>query len=160
MDKVRAATYERELVGKQVGGWTICSRLGNGASAAVFAAERDGCVAAIKVFDRELIERVGEHAQLARINMEVNLVGQRHQHLVQIYGGGKCPQTGHLYVVMERLDLNTLSTRIANFPPDRIRPIIAQIADAARYLETIGAGLVGSVAKLVEKLKRRQDPAS
>src|ERR1700733_13554734 len=135
MDKVRAAAYERELVGQQVGGWAICSRLGNRALAVVFAGERDGCVAAIKVFDRELIERVGEHAQLARINMEVNLVGQRHEHLVQIYGGGKCAQTGHLYVVMERLDLNTLSTRIADFPTDRIRPIIGQIADAARYLE-------------------------
>jgi eukaryotic-like serine/threonine-protein kinase len=142
MDKVRAATYERELLGKQVGGWTICPRLGNGASAVVFAAERDGRVAAVKVFDRELIERVGEEAQLARIKMEVKLVGQQHDHLVRIFGGGKCPETGHLYVVMERLDLNALSTRIANFPPDRIRPIIAQIADAARYLETIEAGLV------------------
>ena len=49
--------------------------MGNGASAVVFAAEKDGREAAVKVFDRELVERVGEETQLARINMELKLVG-------------------------------------------------------------------------------------
>ena len=142
MDSVRANTYERELAGKQVGGWTIGSRLGNGASAVVFAAEKGGRVAAVKVFDRELVERVGEAAQLARINMELKLVGKRHPNLVQIFDGGGCPETGLLFVVMEKLDLMPLSTRVSDFPADWIRPIIAQIADAARFLESIEPGLV------------------
>src|SRR5713226_2418853 len=116
MDKTRAETYERELTGKQVGGWTIRKKLGNGASAVVFAAEKDGREAAVKVFDRELVERVGEEAQLARINMEFKLVGEKHQNLVEIFGGGKCPVTSLLFVVMEKLDLNPLSSQISDFP--------------------------------------------
>jgi serine/threonine protein kinase len=142
MDKVRAEAYEKELTGKEVGGWMISSKLGNGASAVVFSAEKDGQQAAVKVFDRELVERFGEEQEIARIKLELKLVGKKNDHLVQIFDGGKCEKTGLLFVVMEKLDLKPLSTRVADFPVERIRPLIVQIADAARFLESVEPGLV------------------
>ena len=138
MDKVRAAGFERELVGKHVGGWTIRSLINNGASAVVFEAEGGSNVAAIKIFDPELVERVGEGKQLARINAELKLVGHSHDHLVRIFDGGKCADTGYCFIAMERLHLPALSTRIADFPVEHVRPLIAQIASAARYVESLG----------------------
>jgi serine/threonine protein kinase len=138
VDKVRAARFEKELVGKHVGGWSIRSLINNGASAVVFEAERDLNVAALKIFDPELVERVGEDKQLARISAELKLVGHSHDHLVRIFDGGKSADAGYCFIAMERLQLPALSTHIADFPVDQIRPLIAQIASAAKYLESLG----------------------
>lgn len=137
MDRVRAQTYLNEFRGKKIEEWTICDLIGNGASAVVFEAERNGNKAAIKVFDRELVERYGEEHQLARIDVERKLVGKHHPNLVKIFGGGKCVTTGCLYVIMERLYFEALSTKIVGFPPAQIRSIISQIASAAIFLESI-----------------------
>ena len=137
MDRVRAARFEAELKGRKVGGWTIGSLIDNGASAAVFEAASQGQEAALKIFDPELVERVGEGSQLARINTEVSLVGRHHDHLVDIYGGGRCTETGFYFVAMEILRLPKLSKLIQNFPPDKVRSILAQVASAARFLEQL-----------------------
>ena len=75
MDRVRAARFEAELKGRKVGGWTVGPLIDNGASAAVFEADCQGQKAAVKIFDPELVERIGEGSQLARIDTEVSLVG-------------------------------------------------------------------------------------
>jgi serine/threonine protein kinase len=137
MDRVRAARFEAELKGRKVGGWTVGSLIDNGASAAVFEADSQDQKAALKIFDPELVERVGEGSQLARINTEVSLVGKHHDHLVDIYSGGRCAETGFYFVAMEMLRLPKLSKLIQNFPPDKIRPILAQVASAARFLEQL-----------------------
>jgi eukaryotic-like serine/threonine-protein kinase len=137
MDSVRAQNYSKEFIGKKIDGWTICGLIGNGASAVVFEAERDGIKAAIKIFDHELVERYGEEHQFARIQLELGLIGRYHPNLVKILGGGKCAVTGCLYVIMEKLYFEALSAQIAKFPTAQIRPVISQIADAAKFLESI-----------------------
>ena len=57
MDKIRAARFAAELLGKNIGGWIIGPLIDNGASAAVFKADFDGRTGALKVFDPEVVER-------------------------------------------------------------------------------------------------------
>jgi serine/threonine protein kinase len=135
---VNSSTEKRliaELVGKNVGGWNILGRLGAGNSAVVFSAERNGEAAALKVFDPDLIERSGREVQLKRIVRELSLKGAIHPNLVRVIDGGECGETGHLFIVMERIGAPNLATVLADVPRDAVRLIIAQIAEAARFLE-------------------------
>lgn len=135
MDKVQAQILRDELQGKSVGGWLIDGFHGNGKSAVVLPAIKGDQRGAIKIFHPELIERYGKAAQLERIMREKSLVGASHDNLVQIYDGGECPDTGHLYVVMESLPYENLHDQNANIPLSAVPSIISQIASAARFLE-------------------------
>jgi hypothetical protein len=67
----------------------------------VFEGEKDGQQSALKVFDPELVERFGKPTQLSRIERECRLIGERQPHLGQIFPGGECAESRHLYVAME-----------------------------------------------------------
>jgi serine/threonine protein kinase len=123
------------LLGKTVGDWQLVEFVDAGNSAAVFRGIKDSQIAAVKVFDPSLVEEFGRERQLNRIGRELTLRGHDHPNLVKIFDGGECKTTGRLYVVMEFIDAPDLASVIAQVPPDRIRPIIAQVAAAARYLE-------------------------
>lgn len=125
----------QELHGRQVGGWVVDDYLGNGFSAVVLSARKRDTRAALKVIDPEMIERYGTERQLARIIREKRLEGHTHPHLVQIFDGGQCPETGHLYVVMDLLDPITLGDVRNTLPANRISALICQLASAARFLE-------------------------
>jgi serine/threonine protein kinase len=137
MDPVRAKNMEDELVGRNVGGWQIAKKCGNGKSAIVFRATKDGQTAAVKVFDREMVERAGEANQLERIKRELSLLGKTHPHLINILGGGKCDTTKALFVVMEYLDWPNLESVLRDVPRNRVRDLISQLSDAARFLESL-----------------------
>ena len=117
------------------GGWTVDDYLGNGFSAVVLSATRGDIRAALKVIDPEMAERYGTDRQLARVVREKRLEEHRHPHLVQIFDGGQCEDTGHLYVVMELLEPLTLGDVRDTLPTDRIGPSIHQLSSAARFLE-------------------------
>lgn len=135
MDPVLAERMQSELIGRSVGDWTPDKLLGNGKSALVLRAKRGDQVAALKVFDPDLVKRYGESTQLERINRERRLIGQEHPNLVRIFDGGKCPTTNHLFVAMECIDAPDLEAALAEVPRNRIRPLIAQLASAAKFLE-------------------------
>lgn len=135
MDPVVADRMTKELVGKSVGEWTPEKLLGNGKSAVVFRARKGDQVAALKVFDPDLVKRYGEPTQLERINRERLLIGKEHSNLVRIFDGGKCAGTGYLFVAMECIDALDLEKALAEVPQDCIRPLIAQLASAAKFLE-------------------------
>lgn len=138
MDSVTSKRLIAELSGKVVGGWQIEETLGPpGKSAVVFKASRDGVDGALKVFDPDLVERFGRDVQLKRIDRELSLKEQSHPNLVHILDGGVCPETGHLFLVMQRLDAPNLAEVLKDVPREAIRPIIAQVADAARFLESL-----------------------
>lgn len=139
MDSVRAKHLEKELLGKCLNGWTVGIFISNGKSAAVFHASNEaGDVGAIKVFDRELVEKQGKECQLERIKREKSLVGQHHPNLIKILDGGYSEDNDYCFVVMEYLPGNTLSDIIPTFPRDKITSVIYQIASAAKYLEELG----------------------
>lgn len=97
---------QQELDGTAVAGWVVGRVIGNSASAVVFEAKKDGTTAALKVLDRELVEKVSEAQQLARVDRERELIGKEHPNLVKILDGGKCPECGLLFIVMEYLSRN------------------------------------------------------
>lgn len=138
MDSTQAQILRDQLQGVEVGGWLINGFHGNGKSAVVLPATKDRQRGAIKIFHPELVERYGKHVQLERIMREKSLVEAKHEHLVQIYDGGECQVTGHLYVVMESLPFDNLHDRLQDIPIEAVPKIIAQVASAARYLEDRG----------------------
>ena len=135
MDSITAQRIRKELMDRCVGGWLIHNYRGNGKSAVVFEAEKDGNQAALKVFDRELVERYGKGTQLGRIERERSLIGEHHTHLVQIFDGGECEDSGYLYVAMELIDAPNLRDSLDLVPREKIGPLLHQIASAARFLE-------------------------
>jgi len=134
MDNLLAARMTAEIVGSEVGGWNAKEFLGAGKSALVLRAEKDGNQAALKVFDPDLVRKYGEETQLGRIDREKRLIGESHEHLVKIFDGGKCSKTGYLFVAMEFIRAKDLSQLLTTVPRDKIRGLISQLADAARFL--------------------------
>jgi eukaryotic-like serine/threonine-protein kinase len=122
------------LIGQTVGDWKLVKFINAGKSAAVFRGVNGSQTAAVKIFDPALIEEFGRASQLKRILRELDLRGHAHPNLIQIFDGGECKATGHLYIVMEFIEAPDLASVISQVPRDYIRRIIAQVADAARYL--------------------------
>src|SRR5215469_16934430 len=138
MDNVVAKRIEKELLGQEVGGWKIVSRINAGKSAVVFKASRENEVAAVKIFDPEIVERHGKAVQLARIERELVLRGKYHPNLIKILDGGECARTGYLFVAMEFVEAPNLASVLSSVPRDRIWPLVSQVASAARFLESLG----------------------
>ena len=59
MDSAIAARMRDEIVGTEVGGWRAIEFLGAGKSALVLKAEKAGQLAALKIFDPDLIKKYG-----------------------------------------------------------------------------------------------------
>lgn len=135
MNKDEAEAFGAALSGKTVGGWLAKNILGYGKSAVVMLAEREGTQAALKVFHPELVERFGRTVQFQRIQRELSLIGSKHSNLVQIIGGGECPQTKHLHISMEYLPWKNLGQVLTAVPIEKIGTIISQLSAAAMFLE-------------------------
>lgn len=133
MNKQIADKMAAELVGETVGGWCIQKYINHGKSAVVFLAERSGQMAALKIFDPEIVERYGRDAQLVRINRERTLVGKSHPNLVAIYDGGE--DGDFLFVAMEYFPGDNLADCLSEIPPNEVRSLVSQIASAAKFLE-------------------------
>lgn len=138
MDSVRATQMSQELIGTEIGGWELVELKGFGKSALVIIGKKEGQVAAVKIFDPELVERFGKENQLKRIKRELELVDHGNPHLVKILDGGECPITGHLYLTMELHDWPSLDEVLNDVPHDKIWSLIGFIAGATKYLEDIG----------------------
>ncbi|WP_404309697.1 protein kinase domain-containing protein [Neorhodopirellula lusitana] len=137
MDPTIAERMTEELAGKTVGGWSVGRYLGSGMTALVFESAKGGKLAALKVFDPDLIKRYGKDEQLQRITRELSLVGKHHANLVQIYDGGECEQTGHLFVAMELIKGENLEDALLKVPREKIPLILSQVTSAARFLEEL-----------------------
>ncbi len=85
MNPVRARLLEDRLRNTEVGPYTIRALLGSGKSAAVFTAERDGQLFALKIFDPDLVEEAGLESQLDRVNLQLRLKDHPHDNIVRIY---------------------------------------------------------------------------
>ena len=63
MDRYRAERIAKELKGKQVGNWTVHEYINNGKSAVLLKATKNEDVAALKLFDPDLVEAFGKCEQ-------------------------------------------------------------------------------------------------
>lgn len=136
MDEVGAKQLEAELIGLQLNQWEIVELIDNGKSAAVFKAKDGlGNNAAIKIFDRELIQKFGEEKQLERISRETDLVGKTHNNVIKIYGGGRWDEQNLLYVIMEYVPFKNLRQVRGKICSNHVKQIVKQLADACIFLE-------------------------
>jgi serine/threonine protein kinase len=138
MDREKAANLFEKLRPRGVAGWELHELKDNGKSAAVFKASKDGVLAALKVYDNELITRYGDEALLTRMERESALIGATHPNLVDIFELGFDEAIGQHYLAMEFIEGNALSDALATLPTDRLPAVIERLASAAEYLESLG----------------------
>jgi len=119
-------------------GWKILRRIGEGASAVVYLAERNGERRALKVFRSWVTQEFSASVQTTRIERQLALRGHNHPHLVTVFDGGFDDKTNLYYLFMEFLDQQPLSQFISRVPVERIAPLVAQVASAAKFLEDAG----------------------
>lgn len=135
MESARVKRLVLEWSGHILNGWTVGDYLNSGKSALVFRATKGGTNAVVKIFDPEIVERFGRADEEERIRRELTLVGSHHDNLVTIFDGGHSKDYDLYFVVMEYIDAPNLASVLKAIPPDRIRPLISQVAAAARFLE-------------------------
>ncbi len=138
MESARLKRLVSEWSGKALNGWTVGDYINCGKSALVFKATNGLKEAAVKIFDPEIVERFGRADEDERIRRELTLVGAHHQNLVTIFDGGYSKEHDLYFVVMEYIDAPNLASVLKAIPSDRVRPLISQIAAAARFLEDRG----------------------
>jgi eukaryotic-like serine/threonine-protein kinase len=129
---------EKELSGEELGGWRLAECVGYGKSALVFRASKLGVTAAVKVFDRELVQRLGKAAQRERVLREKSLVGKHHPNLIEILDAGEDLSRDLFFVVMAFFTGKTLAETLPAIPHERVNDLISQVASAARFLEDLG----------------------
>ncbi len=138
MDGLLAKKMAAALLGKSLQGWTLEDFTGAyGKSALVFKATKHGQVVALKVFDPDLIERFGSDVQAERIRRQLTLKDKYHPNLVKIVDGGYSDALGLWFIAMEFLEAPSMARILTDIPRDRIRPLISQLASAARFLEDL-----------------------
>lgn len=135
-------TLVAKMTGRVIAGWKVKAFLGSGHSGVVFATEKDGKYAAIKIYRSDgTIEP--EELTDQRIARQLTLRNHNCPSLVGIIdAGADCVEgTRHHWVVMDRVpgrDLSKLNEGNIQIPPDRIGPLLSQLAQAAEYLEAKG----------------------
>lgn len=140
MDEVKAKEWDEKLRGQAIDGWIVDSLIDHGKSAAVFKAVSDSTdkVAALKIFDDELIQRYGDATQIKRIERELGLKGQKHPNMVEILGGGFHAESKNHYIIMDYLDGPSLSKCLTKVPEANIPSLIEQLVSACEFLESHG----------------------
>jgi serine/threonine protein kinase len=140
VDEVKAKEWEAKFRGQAIEGWTIESLIDYGKSAAVFKAVSDcpGKLAAVKIFDDELIQRYGDETQLKRIDRELGLIGKPHPNMVQLFGGGFHAESKNHYIIMEYLDGPSLEKCLTKVPDGNIPRLIEHLVSACEFLEANG----------------------
>ena len=104
----------------------------------VLEAEHSGKRVALKVFDPEFLAKHKKNVEIERINRQLLLKGKHHEGVIDILAGGQCGKTENYYIVMPLLNWETLDKAVPVLNRDHIRPLISQIAGAARFLGTHG----------------------
>lgn len=129
---------ERDLTGQTLGGWLLAECIGYGKSALVFRASNGDQAGAVKIFDRDLVERFGREAQQERVRREKSLVGKTHPNLIGILDAGEDTEKDLFFVVMALFPGKNLAEVLNDIPHDRVFELISQVAAAAEFLEALG----------------------
>lgn len=129
----------RGLIGESFKGWRLAKELGRGADGIVYLAQKEDVDRAVKLFFPESLKKNGLEEQLERIELQLSLAGKKHHpNLVEVFDGGLCSDTGTIYLFMEFIPGSTLEILLGKLPQASVAPLIAQLADAACFLESQG----------------------
>jgi eukaryotic-like serine/threonine-protein kinase len=112
-----------------VAGYTLGRLLGRGGMSEVYAASHPA------LGDQLALKLV--HGELAS---DAAVVRLHHPNVVRIHEVGRDPQTGHAYVVMDRIDGDDLATRLRarTLAEDEARAMFAAIADGMHAVHAAG----------------------
>ena len=117
--------------------WTLGEVLGSGDSATVYSATDGTKVVAVKIFHLDALSKHGLEEETERIELQLSLVGQDHPNLVQVISGGVAEELdGTLFLVMELVPGRTLDKCAADVPRGTIVPLLKQLVEANRFLES------------------------
>ena len=130
MSKTTKAT---DLLGRVIGGWTLKTCLGEGAYSFVFGATQGDSEAVVRVFRGEGAGGPTEPGAEALIWRRMKLVGKSHPNLATVRDGGS--DQGYAYLVTDLVPGRPLTEVRSSVPRGQVRPLITQIAGAARFLE-------------------------
>ncbi|MDD5021783.1 MAG: protein kinase [Endomicrobiaceae bacterium] len=106
MNTYKALKLQKELESQTLNGYKILELLNNGKSAAVFKAEKNDFVVALKIFDDEITEKFGHEIEIKRIQNEIALKNHNILNLVKIYEGDyvEIDSKKYYYIAMEFID--------------------------------------------------------
>lgn len=138
LDVAMKAGKQGRLTGMTLGGWRLRDVIGRGAMGEVYASERDGKRAAVKVLRSPDEER---HAQ--RFVRELEIARRvRGPNLVEVYTTG-ATEDGGLYIVMELLEGRDLAVILRDRPHLPVGETVALLEAVARGLDALhGAGVI------------------
>jgi tRNA A-37 threonylcarbamoyl transferase component Bud32 len=152
---IAAVTAARRRV--RVGPFRLRERLGAGAAATVWRAERDGEDLALKLYDALVMESADARERFfreARIGAEI-----QHPNLVQIVDAGRLDD-GRCFLVMKRIDGASLAARIAGGPRLSVAAVVQIGIDVAGALAALhAAGVVHRDVKPANIVLRRDGRA-
>jgi serine/threonine protein kinase len=126
-----------KLNGEKIDDWILEEPLGQGADGVVYRASNcSGEFAAVKIFLPQALQKNGWTQAKERLEFQLQLQGRKHHpNLVQIYGGGDCPQFDSMYLVMEIVPGTSLDQLSDAIPPAQIPNLLRQLASVAQFLE-------------------------
>ena len=136
LDEMTARRTAKQLLGKKVGGWAVGEYIDAGKSAFVCRGNRGEEECAIKIFGRD-IEELGRDELKERIDRQLELIGNEHENLIRIFGGGYCEEAKCFFLVMEFVEAPNLKQVLNEVPRDKIWSLISQVASAAKHLEKL-----------------------
>jgi serine/threonine protein kinase len=110
--------------------------LGAGASAAVFDMTAGKDRLALKVYSPSFFSTDGGPAELRRLRLQEQLIGHGCPNLVQLRGVTFFNTT--CFVEMEHVEGNDLNKLLQDVPRLAIQPLVHQLVNAVRYLESVG----------------------
>ncbi len=122
-----------ELIGKQLGGYEILNKIGQGGMATVYRAQQISMnrVVAIKVLPRQFLN---DDTYLQRFEREVSIITQlEHRNIVPVHDFGH--HDGQPYIVMRFMSGGSIDDQLRRgaLPLDHVVSLVSQIAPALDY---------------------------
>lgn len=117
------------------GGYARLDFLAAGGSAAVYRVVRDGKLSALKAFNPQFFSGAGGDSERHRLNVQKRLIDHGCASLVQTYHVTEAEGTA--FVEMEYIEWPQLTKKLAEVPDSAIVPLISQLVDAVRFLDSL-----------------------
>ena len=117
------------------GGYDAPKFLSAGGSAAVFRVEGASGIRAFKAFDPAFLSGTGGAAERRRMDIQRRLIGHSCTTLVQTFRIEEAEGTA--FTEMEFIPWPQLTKQLAALPDSAVVPLISQLVDAVKFLETL-----------------------
>lgn len=126
----------REFCDNSSGKWRYIDHIKPGKTADVFKIEGEQGLVALKIFDPSFFANEDMEVQVARINLQKELINHYNDHIIDVLHVGELTDYKTWYILMEYLPWSDLEDAYKKVPISTVPEIIRQIALAAHFLES------------------------